>query len=82
MSEPYGREAIITDVVIPDEEDNGELEIRYTSDVLEFRLNGKLVFSGDWQGNFHTVGSSISRKAITNSSVVISRTSVAYIRPR
>ena len=53
MSEPYGREAIITDVVIPDEEDNGELEIRYTSDVLEFRLNGKLVFSGDWQGNFH-----------------------------
>ena len=53
MSEPYGREAIITDVVIPDKEDNGKLEIRYTSDVLEFYLNGKLVFSGDWQGNFN-----------------------------
>lgn len=43
-------EALITPVVKGDE--TLELEIRYEDDVLEFLLKGKLVFAGDWEGNF------------------------------
>ena len=49
---PLDCEALITPVVESDEGDNSELQIRYTSDVLEFYLNGKKIFSGDWSGNF------------------------------
>lgn len=47
-------EALIT-IVVPAKGDTGngvELEIRNVGDVLEFRLAGKLVFSGDWTNNF------------------------------
>jgi len=46
-------EALITPVVKGDA--TLELEIRLEDDVLEFRLNGKLVFAGDWEGNFKEV---------------------------
>ena len=46
-------EALITPVVKGDE--TPDLEIRYENDCLEFRLNGKLLFAGDWTGNFKEV---------------------------
>ena len=45
-------EALITEVVQPEVEKSAELEIRNIGDVLEWRVNGNLVFSGDWDGNF------------------------------
>ena len=47
-------EALITIVVIPEEgNENGDsLEVRNAGDVLEWRLNGRLLFRGDWDGNF------------------------------
>lgn len=54
MSEPL--EALIT-IVVPakDSENDVELEIRNIGDVLEFYLDGKKIFSGDWFGNFQQV---------------------------
>ena len=45
-------ESIITLVCLPDEDKQQELEIRNIGDVLEFYLDHKKVFSGDWSGNF------------------------------
>lgn len=47
-------ESLLTEVVITDE-DNKVLEVRNVGEVLEFYLNGKLLFSGDWTGNFMKV---------------------------
>jgi len=44
-------EALITTVVPQACDESVELEIRIVGDVLEWRLNGKLIFSSDWQGN-------------------------------
>ena len=45
-------ESLIT-TVLDSAEDTVELEIRNNGgDVLEFYLNRKLIFSGDWDGNF------------------------------
>jgi len=46
-------EAIITEVCIGD--NNGELQIRYSDDVLEFYLDGKEIFGGDWTNNFANI---------------------------
>lgn len=43
-------EALITIVVSKD--DTVTLEVRNVGDVLEWRINGKLIFSGDWSNNF------------------------------
>jgi hypothetical protein len=47
------QEAIITDVLIPNSETASRLEIVINGnlDVIEFWLDGKLLFSGDWAGN-------------------------------
>jgi hypothetical protein len=42
-------------IVSNDDEDDVDLEIRYLNDVLEFYVNGKKVFSGDWTSNFMQV---------------------------
>ena len=35
--------------------DEKELEIAYDADVLDFFLDGQLLFGGDWLGNFKQV---------------------------
>jgi len=45
-------EALITEIALPDSEEKAELEMRNIGDVLEWRVNGNLIFSGDWRGNF------------------------------
>lgn len=44
-------ENIETNVIMPDD-DTAKLIIEYREDVLDFYLDGKLVFSGDWTHNF------------------------------
>ena len=47
------QKGIHTKVVMVDkDEDEADLEIRYENDVLEFYVNGKKLFIGDWTGNF------------------------------
>lgn len=48
-------ESIITLVCLPDEDKEQELEIRNIGNVLEFYLNHKKVFGGDWSGNFQEI---------------------------
>ena len=45
-------ESLITEVIIPDENKDAELEIKNVGNILEWRINGNLIFSGDWDGNF------------------------------
>ena len=46
------QKGIHTKIVIPDVDGEADLEIRYGNDVLEFYVNGKKLFSGDWTDNF------------------------------
>ena len=41
-------------VVIPEKNDASDLEIRWDegSNVIECYLDGNIIFSGDWDGNF------------------------------
>jgi len=45
---------IHTPVVLQGNPDNHEIEVRWEegSDVIDFYLDGKQVFGGDWTGNF------------------------------
>ena len=46
------REALITEVMQPDENEH-ELRIELTdNDTLDFYIDNKLIFSGDWTDNF------------------------------
>ena len=46
-------ESLITIVVDAEDKNDAELEVRFVDDdVLEWRLNGKLIFAGDWSNNF------------------------------
>ena len=47
--------AIITQVVIPNKDDSVELQIRRDDEVLTFILDGKRIFSGDWDNNLKEV---------------------------
>jgi len=49
------KEAIKNIVVNPEDGHEIELEILYEADVLDFNLNGKKLFSGDYSGNFKKV---------------------------
>jgi len=46
------QKGIHTKIVIPNVNSEADLEIRYEDDVLEFYVNGKKLFSGDWTNNF------------------------------
>ena len=47
------QKGVHTKVVVPDVDDEADLEIHYEEDdVLEFYVNGKKLFSGDWTDNF------------------------------
>jgi len=46
------QKGIHTKIVIPNVDSEADLEIRYENDVLEFYVNGKKLFSGDWTDNF------------------------------
>jgi hypothetical protein len=48
-------EGLVTRVVLPNSDDDAELTITFQNDVVEFHVNGKLVFSGDWTANFQEV---------------------------
>ena len=45
-------EALITPVVEKKHDKTVEVEVRFDDECLEFWLNGTLLFSGDWDGNF------------------------------
>ena len=46
------REALITEVMQPDGKEH-ELRVEATdNDTLDFYIDNKLIFSGDWSGNF------------------------------
>jgi len=47
--------SVITTIVTPEDDDEHTLEMRYQDDVLEFYVDGKKRFSGDWIGNFRAV---------------------------
>ena len=46
------QKGIHTKIVIPNVYSEADLEIRYENDVLDFYVNGKKLFSGDWTDNF------------------------------
>jgi len=46
------KEAIIIPVMHPKDEEEHELRIEYEDNVLSFNLDGKLLFDGDFNGNF------------------------------
>jgi len=46
------QKGIHTKIVIPNVDSEADLEIHYENDVLEFYVNGKKLFSGDWTNNF------------------------------
>jgi hypothetical protein len=47
---------IETEVLVPESDETHTLTVRcYEMDVVEFWLDGKKVFSGDWSGNFKAV---------------------------
>jgi len=46
------QKGVHTKVVMPDSDIEADLEIHYENDVLEFYVNGKKLFSGDWTNNF------------------------------
>jgi hypothetical protein len=46
------QKGIHTKIVIPNVNSEADLEIHYENDVLEFYVNGKQLFSGDWTNNF------------------------------
>jgi hypothetical protein len=46
------QKGIHTKIVIPNVDSEADLEIRYENDVLDFYVNGKKLFSGDWADNF------------------------------
>jgi len=46
------QKGIHTKIVIPNVDSEADLEIRYENDVLDFYVNGKKLFSGDWTDNF------------------------------
>jgi len=46
------QKGIHTKIVIPNVNSEADLEIHYEDDVLEFYVNGKKLFSGDWTNNF------------------------------
>jgi len=46
------QKGIHTKIAIPDVDSEADLEIHYENDVLEFYVNGKKLFSGDWTDNF------------------------------
>lgn len=51
-------EKISTEVVTDDISKNGESNLEIINDgndVLTFKLNGKVIFSGDWENNFKKV---------------------------
>jgi hypothetical protein len=56
------QKGIHTKVVMPDSGNEADLEIRYENDVLEFYMNGKKLFSGDWAGNFMLVFTILSKE--------------------
>ena len=45
-------ESLITTVIVPNNDDSVELEIRNVGDILEFYLNHKKIFFGDLDRNF------------------------------
>jgi len=44
--------AVTTTVILVDDDDEHRLEVNCEDDVLEFRIDGKVVFKGDWTANF------------------------------
>jgi hypothetical protein len=51
----FKSKSVHTEVLSPESDDEHTLEIMYFDNILEFYLDGELIFSGDWLGNFRNV---------------------------